>query len=63
MLLQGGYLINFNEKVKVTYVEKSTCGGNEEIQKCFIECDPAILKLWKFAAKKHKVDMVAVQKV
>jgi hypothetical protein len=63
MLLQGNYLINFNDKMKVTYVEKSTCGGNREIQKCFIQGDPAIPKLWEFAAKKQKGDTVAVQKV
>jgi hypothetical protein len=46
-------LINVNDKVKVTYVEKSTCGGNREIKKCFIEADPAIPKHWKFAANRH----------
>jgi hypothetical protein len=63
MLLRGGHLINFNDKVKVTYVGKSTCGGNGEIQKFFIEGDPAIPNYWEFAAKRQKGDTVAVQKV
>jgi hypothetical protein len=63
MLLQGGHLINFNDKVIVTYMWKSTCGGNREIQKCFIKGDLAIPKLWEFAAKRQKDDMVVVQKV
>jgi hypothetical protein len=31
MLLRGGHLINFKEKVRVTYVGKSKCGGNGKI--------------------------------
>jgi hypothetical protein len=49
--------------MKVTYMEKSTCGGNKEIQKCFIEGVSAIPKLWELAAKWQKGDTIAVQKV
>jgi hypothetical protein len=44
MMLQGGYLIHFNNKVKVSYQGKKMEGGYGIIQKCFIENDPAILK-------------------
>jgi hypothetical protein len=56
-------LINLNDKVKVTYVGKSTYSGNGEIQKCFIKGDPAIPNYWEFVAKRQKGDTVAVQKV
>jgi serine/threonine protein kinase len=44
MLLQGGHLIHFNEKVKVLYQGKRKEGGYRVIQKLFIENDPAIPK-------------------
>jgi hypothetical protein len=63
MLLQGGYLINFSEKVKVSYWGKPKESGYGAIQKCSIKNDPAISKHWEFAAKTQKGDMLAVQKV
>ena len=59
MMLQGGHLIYFNEKVKVSYQGKKMEGGYETIQKCFIENEPAIPKYRAFAAKTQKGDMVA----
>jgi hypothetical protein len=44
MLLQGGHLIHFSDKVKVSYQRKQKEGGYGTIQKCFIENDPAIPK-------------------
>jgi hypothetical protein len=44
MLLQGGHLIHFNKKVKVSYQGKRKQGGYGAIQKCFIENDPTIPK-------------------
>jgi hypothetical protein len=44
MMLRGGHLINFNDKVKVSYQGKKMEGGYGTIQKCFIENDPAIPK-------------------
>jgi hypothetical protein len=63
MLLQGGYLINFKNNVKVVYMKKPKNGGNGEIQKCFIEDDPAIPRHWKFATKRQKGDTVVMLKV
>jgi hypothetical protein len=63
MLLRGGQLLHFNEKVKISYQGKRKEGGNGAIQKCFIENDPAIPKHWAFAAKTHKGDTPTVQKV
>jgi hypothetical protein len=59
MLLQGGHLIHFNEKVKVSYQGKRKEGGYRAIQKCFVENDPAILKHWALAAKTQKGDTLA----
>jgi hypothetical protein len=56
-------LINYNEVVKVAYMGKPKCGGNGDIQKCFIENDPAIPRHWEFATKKQKGDTLAVQKI
>jgi hypothetical protein len=44
MMLRGGHLIHFNDKVKVSYQGKKMEGGYGTIQKCFIENDPAIPK-------------------
>jgi hypothetical protein len=44
MMLQGGRLIHFNDKVKVLYQGKKMEGGYGTIQKYFIENDPAIPK-------------------
>jgi hypothetical protein len=44
MMLRGGHLIHFNDKVKVSYQGKKMKGGYGTIQKCFIENDPAIPK-------------------
>ena len=44
MMLQGGHLIYFGDKVKVLYQEKRMEGGYGTIQKCFIENDLAIPK-------------------
>jgi hypothetical protein len=44
MMLRGGHLIHFNNKVKVSYQGKKMEGGYGTIQKCFIENDPAIPK-------------------
>jgi hypothetical protein len=63
MLLRGGHLIHFNEKVKVSYQGKRKEGGYGAIQKCFIENDPAIPKYWAFVAKTQKGDTHAAQKV
>jgi hypothetical protein len=59
MMLRGGHLIHFNDKVKVSYQGKKMEGGYGTIQKCFIENDPAIPKHWAFAAKTQKGDLVA----
>jgi hypothetical protein len=58
MMLRGGYLIHFNDKVKVSYQGKKMEGGYGTIQKCFIENDPAIPKHWAFAAKTQKGNSV-----
>jgi hypothetical protein len=63
MMLQGGHLIHFSDKVKVSYQGKKMEGGYGTIQKCFIENDPAILKHWAFAAKTQKGDTVAARTV
>jgi hypothetical protein len=63
MMLRGGHLIHFNDKVKVSYQGKKMEGGYGTIQKCFIENDPAIPKHWVFAAKIQKGDLVAAQRV
>jgi hypothetical protein len=42
MMLRGGHLIHFNDKVKVLYQGKKMEGGYGTIHKCFIENDPAI---------------------
>jgi hypothetical protein len=60
MMLRGGHLIHFSDKVKVSYQGKKMEGGYGTIQKCFIENDPAIPKHWVFAAKTQKGDSVAV---
>ena len=44
MMLRGGHLIYFSDKVKVLYEGKKMEGGYVTIQKCFIEYDPAIPK-------------------
>jgi hypothetical protein len=44
MMLRGGHLIHFNDKVKVSYQGKKMESGYGTIQKCFIENDPAIPK-------------------
>jgi hypothetical protein len=44
MLLQGGHLIHFSDKMKVSYQGKRKEGGYGAIQKCFIENDHAIPK-------------------
>jgi hypothetical protein len=44
MMLRGGHLIHFSDKVKVLYQGKKMEGGYGTIQKCFIENDPAIPK-------------------
>ena len=51
MMLRGGHLIHFSDKVKVSYQGKKIEGGYETIQKYFIENDPAIPKHWTFVAK------------
>jgi hypothetical protein len=51
MMLRGGHLIHFSDKVKVLYQGKKMEGGYGTIQKCFIENDPTIPKHWTFAAK------------
>jgi hypothetical protein len=58
MMLRGGHLIHFNDKVKVLYQGKKMEGGYGTIQKCFIENDPAIPKHWAFVAKTQKGDSV-----
>jgi hypothetical protein len=63
MMLQGGYLIRFNDKVKVLYQRKKMEGGYGTIQRCFIENDPTILKHWAFAAKTQKGYTVAARTV
>jgi hypothetical protein len=63
MLLQGGYLINFKQSVKVVYIGKPKSGGNGDIQKRFIKGDPTISKHWKFAAKTQKGDTKAMKKM
>jgi hypothetical protein len=63
MMLRGGHLIHFNDKVKVLYQGKKMEGGYGTIQKCFIENDPAIPKHWTFAAKTQKGDSVMAQTV
>jgi hypothetical protein len=40
MMLRGGHLIHFNDKVKVLYQGKKMEGGYGTIQKCFIENGP-----------------------
>ena len=60
MMLRGGHLIHFSDKVKVSYQGKKMIGGYGTIQKCFIENDLAIPKHWAFVAKTHKGDTVAV---
>jgi hypothetical protein len=49
--------------VKLVYVGKPKSGGNGDIQKCFIEGDPAIPKHWKFATKTQKGDTKAAENV
>jgi hypothetical protein len=63
MMLRGGHLIHFSDKVKVSYQGKKMEGGYDTIQKCFIENDPAIPKHWAFVAKTQKGDTVAAQRV
>ena len=63
MMLRGGHLIYFNEKVKVSYQGKKMEGGYGTIQKCFIENEPTISKHWAFAAKTQKGNMVAAQAI
>jgi hypothetical protein len=63
MMLRGGHLIHFNDKVKVSYQGKKMEGGYGTIQKCFIENDPAIPKHWAFAAKTQKGDSVTARTV
>jgi hypothetical protein len=63
MLLQGGHLIHFSDKVKVSYQGKRKEGGYGAIQKCFIKNDPTIPKHWAFAAKTQKGDIPAAQRI
>jgi hypothetical protein len=63
MMLRGGHLIHFNDKVKVSYQGKKMEGGYGIIQKCFIENDPAIPKHWAFAAKTQKGDSVTARTI
>jgi hypothetical protein len=63
MMLRGGHLIHFNDKVKVSYQGKKMEGGYGTIQKCFIENDPTIPKHWAFAAKTQKGDLITTQTV
>jgi hypothetical protein len=63
MMLRGGHLIHFSDKVKVSYQGKKMEGGYGTIQKCFIENDPAIPKHWAFAAKTQKGDSVAARTI
>jgi hypothetical protein len=43
-MFRGGHLIQFSDKVKVSYKGKKNGGDYGAIQKCFIENDPAIPK-------------------
>ena len=59
MMLQGGHLIYFSKKVKVSYQGKKMEGGYGTIQKYIIENEPAIPKHWAFVTKTQKGDTVA----
>jgi hypothetical protein len=63
MMLRGGHLIHFSDKVKVSYQGKKMEGGYGTIQKYFIENDPAIPKHWAFAAKTQKGNSVVVRTI
>jgi hypothetical protein len=63
MMLRGGHLIHFNDKVKVSYQGKKMEGGYGTIQKCFIENYPTIPKHWAFATKTQKGDSVMARTV
>jgi hypothetical protein len=63
MMLQGGHLIHFSNKVKVSYQGKKMEGSYGTIQKCFIENDLPIPKYWAFAAKTQKGATVAARTI
>ena len=61
MMLRGGHLIYYSNKVKMSYQGKKMKGGYGTIQKYFIENDLDILKHWAFAVKTQKGDIVAAR--